>query len=213
MRLKARREFRWLNLSALGFALSEPRPTTLRVQYYTARVSSKVDRDAPARQQLYLSALMTQPDIDIHFGNFLFSEKMAYLCQPPVSSPAAYQWNLPAPRLVKVGKIEEKGSDVNLASHLVRDALLDRFDQALVLSDDTDLVEPIRIVTGEVGKPVGIVAPRRQRGAGRPIPSPSLQKVSTFTVHIDDWQLAACQFPNPVVRADGKTIERPSTWS
>ena len=60
----------------------------------------------------------------------------------------------PYPVVAKVWKTEEKGSDVNLASHLVYDACQGSFDVAAVLSNDTDLVEPIRIVTQELGLPV-----------------------------------------------------------
>jgi hypothetical protein len=38
-----------------------------------------------------------------------------------------------------------------------------QFEQALVISNDTDLVEPIRIATAEAKKRVGIVAPRRHK--------------------------------------------------
>ncbi len=61
--------------------------------------------------------------------------------QPPAARPAEYTWNLPAPRMVQVAKVEEKGSDVNLASHLIGMPCMNRFDVALVLSNDTDLVE------------------------------------------------------------------------
>lgn len=213
LRLKAQREYRWLNLYKLALTLLKADPAILRVKYYTARVSAKIDPYAPSRQQTYLAALGTIPEIETCFGNFLFSEKMAFLCNPPVASPAHYSWNLPPPRLVKIAKAEEKGSDVNLASHLVRDALLDRFDQALVLSNDTDLVEPIRIVTQEIGKPVGVIAPRRQRGASPPIPSPSLRRVSTFVVQIDDWQLKAAQFPDEIRTTNGKRLIRPENWT
>lgn len=213
LRLKRQRAFRWLDLSALATMLAPGATGEIRVNYDTARVSSKIDAKAPVRQQAYLSALKTVPNVHIHYGNFLISEKMALLSRPPEAVPAGYEWNLPAPHLVKITKAEEKGSDVNLASHLVRDALLDRFDQALVVSNDTDLIEPIRIVTEEVGKPVGIVAPCRQRIPGSPIPSPSLQKVSTFIVQIDDHQLAAAQFPARLIQADGSIVEKPMTWA
>ena len=53
---------------------------------------------------------------------------------------------------VLVFKVEEKGSDVNLASHLLFDAFRGAFDAAAVLSNDSDLVEPIRIVTKELSR-------------------------------------------------------------
>jgi uncharacterized LabA/DUF88 family protein len=212
IRLQRQRQFRWLNLKKMCDQLVSAQNTVERVKYYTARVSAKIDAQAPAKQQVYLSALATVPEIEIHYGRFLFGEKWAFLIQPPAAKPANYAWNLPAPRMVQVAKVEEKGSDVNLASHLVRDALLNHFDEALVLSNDTDLVEPIRIVTQEVGKRVGLIAPRRARHGEAPIPSPSLRKVASFVLYLDDHHLAAAQFPDVVTLAGGKQTIKPPGW-
>jgi uncharacterized LabA/DUF88 family protein len=62
-------------------------------------------------------------------------------------------------RYARVIKTEEKGSDVNLATHLLHDAHRGRFDVAVVISNDSDLLEPIRIVRRELGKSVGILNP------------------------------------------------------
>jgi hypothetical protein len=53
---------------------------------------------------------------------------------------------LPDAVKAQIFAMEEKGSDVNLAVHLVNDAWAGRFDAAVVVSNDTDLVVPIRIV-------------------------------------------------------------------
>ena len=55
--------------------------------------------------------------------------------------------------------MEKKRSDVNLACHLLLDAFHNNFDVAAVLSNDSELVEPIRIVTQVLGKPVGLLSP------------------------------------------------------
>src|SRR5215831_3668847 len=64
----------------------------------------------------------------------------------PQAKPVGYVWPQRLPHLVKVEKAEEKGSDVNLATHLVRDAFLNEFDVAVVITNDTDLIEPIKVV-------------------------------------------------------------------
>lgn len=128
---------------------------------------------------------------------------------PKLTCPAAGEAMSAA--VVYEAKTEEKGSDVNLGVHLVRDAFVDAFDVAYVLTNDTDLVEPIRIVTQEAGKQVCIVAPCRPRGVV-PIPSPSLEVVSSFKHYIDDAELAASQFPDPVLRKGKKPITKPATW-
>lgn len=56
-------------------------------------------------------------------------------------------------------KIEEKGSDVNLASLLLADGFRGKYEAAVVLSNDSDLMLPIHIVTRELGLPVGLLNP------------------------------------------------------
>lgn len=121
----------------------------------------------------------------------------------------------PEPDIVFIKKTEEKGSDVNLGVHLVRDGFTDRFDVAYILTNDTDLVEPIRIVAQEIGKPVIIVAPCRpfhQKGRMVPVPAPSLAQYATNVVYIDDQDLALSQFANPLLRQGKKELRRPATW-
>ena len=62
---------------------------------------------------------------------------------------------------VWVDKTEEKGSDVNLASHLVRDAYQQAFQVAVLITNDSDLAEPVRIVRQELNLPVGVLNPHQ----------------------------------------------------
>jgi len=212
LRTKHQPHFKWLNMKALADAIVPSATVVQAVKYYTAPVSGKLDPDAPRRQQALLSALRTVPEISIFNGHFLFTQKWASLVQPPQAKPDGYVWASPPPAVVLVNKTEEKGSDVNLGVHLVRDAFIDAFDVAYVITDDTDLVEPIRIVTREVGKQVCIVAPCRSRNASRPIPSPALVQVSSFSHYIDDAELAVSQFPAVIHRAGKKPLYRPPAW-
>lgn len=207
LRAKHQPQFKWLNYKALADIIVSDGTTVEAVNYYTAPVSGRMDADAPRRQQRLLSAMQTIPEISIHNGRFLIGEKWAGLIQSPRAKPDGYVWATPHPEVVYVRKIEEKGSDVNL----VRDAFTDAFDIAYVITNDTDLVEPIRIVTEEVRKPVCVVAPCRQKGHV-PMPAPSLEKVATTKHYIDDAELAASQFPNTVQRAGKKDVQKPVTW-
>lgn len=211
LRMKWHPPYKWLNVKALADRISGDKVEIARVNYYTANVSGKVDHGAPNRQQAYFRALNSVPEVSIHKGQFLSSEKWSVVVHPARAKPDGYVWNTPEPELVYVKKTEEKGSDVNLASHLLRDAFTDQFDIAYVLTNDTDLVEPIRIVTVEIGKEVCIVAPCRQRGR-IPIPSPSLERVSTSKLYIDDADLAACQFPDVIQKAGKPPIRKPASW-
>lgn len=204
--LERQRALRWLNVKALAEHILGNENDIFRVKYYTARVSGAVDPQTPRRQQIYLDALATVPEISVFFGRFLHSEKWAGLVHPPQFRPPDTPLVEPWPDVVKVRKIEEKGSDVNLASHLIRDAFTDAFEVAAVISNDSDLVEPIRIVTEEVGKPVGLITPVKR-------PNPELERVASFIRRIRLQHLKASQFPDPLARNPDVPLHKPPTWN
>jgi uncharacterized LabA/DUF88 family protein len=218
IRLKGQRYFRWLNLKALAEEVLKPPHVVTAINYYTAHVSHKDDPGAPGRQRTYLNALATVPEIKVHLGNFLYSEKWAALIKPPQTRPVDYAWPPPWPDLVWIGKTEEKGSDVNLATHLARDAFTGQFDAAVVLSNDTDLVEPIRIVVQEVKKPVILLSPlhpnpKPNPATGRrPSPSKSLRDAASSVLHIHNGHLRRAQFPDRIPRLGKPDIVKPATW-
>jgi hypothetical protein len=148
------------------------------------------------RQQAYLRALATNPKIAIHKGKFLTSSKWAALAKPPIG------FIKPDPATVHVLKTEEKGSDVNLATYLLRDAFRHEFDVAVVVSNDTDLVEPIRVARHETGKPIGLICPSDR-------PSKSLTRVASFCRHLTAARLAAAQLADPIPNS---SIRKPATW-
>lgn len=195
---------KWLNIVELPKRLLGPDNEVNHVNYYTARVSGHVDPTAPARQQIYLDALESLPEITVHMGTFLTSEKFAGLVHPPEFRPRI-EMAEPWPDVVKVVKIEEKGSDVNLACHLIRDGFQDRYDVAAVISNDSDLIEPIRIVTKELGKPVGLLSPVNK-------PNPQLVASASFLRRIRRHDLNASQLPNQIGLPDGTQLTRPSEW-
>jgi hypothetical protein len=72
--LKSRPATKWLNPKALIEGVLHPSYAVTRINYYTARISSRAhDPDGPARQATYLKALSTVPEIAVHAGNFLTS--------------------------------------------------------------------------------------------------------------------------------------------
>ncbi len=204
--LKAKPSVKWLNPKLLAESILQPSHQIIAVNYYIARVSARAhDLDAPARQATYLSALSTIAEISVHEGSFMISEPWMPLAVPAQAKPNGYVWTQPIPTVVKVVKSEEKGSDVNLGVHLVRDAFTNAFDVAVVITNDSDLVEPIRIATLEAGKRVGLLVPVKY-------PTQSLLSVASFYMHIRPGHLARSQFPSPISLPDGSAIHKPKTW-
>jgi hypothetical protein len=197
--LKESPQFKWLDLKALATVLLQPQNRIQTIRYYTARISGRFDQSAPARQQVYLDALQSIPEITIHLGSFLVTKPWAGLVHPPqMRGGTVPQFHPPYPVVAKVWKTEEKGSDVNLASHLIRDAYQGSFEVAAVLSNDTDLVEPIRIVTQELGFPVGLLCPV-------PKPAPALLRwpvsSGTFAYNICRHPSFPTRYPVPSLPA------------
>ena len=110
---------------------------------------------------------------------------------------------LPDAVLAEVHSMEEKGSDVNLAAHLLNDAWKNSFDAAVAISNDTDLVEPIRMVATERSKVVFVACP------GNHAMAPKLANVATYQRHIRPAMLSSSQLPSPIPRT---TIRKPATW-
>ena len=185
--------YRWLDLSELARRLL-PGHRVTRIRYFTAVVESRPDDPSQQqRQQAYLRALRTLPEVRIHFGSFLTNVVRLPLAQPVAGRP----------RTVEVLRTEEKGSDVNLATRLLVDGFTHAFDAAVVISNDSDLRAPIEAARGELELRVGVVipSPRARRSA---LPA-------DFYRRIRPGALAVSQFP-PVLHDERGTIRRPASW-
>lgn len=184
---------KWLNIRALCELLF-PRNNIQKIVYCTALVSPRPSNPHQrTRQETYIRALKTLPNLEVVFGTFMPSKVTMPLVNPTPSQRFAY-----------VHKTEEKGSDVNLATHLLIDAFRGHCEAALVLSNDSDLALPIKVVSQELQIPVGIVNPHAK-------PARELQKVGTFFARIRTGPLSACQFPSTMQDGEG-TFTKPAGW-
>jgi len=186
--------YRWLNPYTL-FQLMLPKNSIQDIKYFTALVTDRPsDLTQSVRQQLFFRALATVPNISLHLGHFLTHEVSMPMVMPR-GQPQQY---------VKVIKTEEKGSDVNLATQLLHDAHLDRFDIAVVVSNDSDLLAPIKIVRNELGKKVGVLNPQKH-------PSRAILPHIDFIKQIRAGALRAAQFPDQLTDRHG-VFMKPQGW-
>lgn len=111
----------------------------------------------------------------------------------------------PPPGTVEVWKTEEKGSDVNLAIHLLNDAWLDSYDCAIVVSNDSDLAESMYLVKAQTRKLIGLVTP----GAPARKTSKELRDHADFVKPVRKWMLEQSLLPDPI---PGTTIRKPRGW-
>ena len=192
---------RWLNPVAL-IGRAFPRNQIIGTKYFTAKVSALPNNPGqPIRQMIFWRALRTLPKLEIIEGGFRTRKVMAAVVAPP-------------PNFIEIFKTEEKGSDVNLAAHLLLDGFRNRYECAIVVSGDSDLVTPIKMVRDELKKPVGVLNPQRLSGPNcrPPRKNAGLQHAASFYQNGVTWaQLQAAQFPNPMTDATG-TLHKPLTW-
>ncbi|MEX0991078.1 MAG: NYN domain-containing protein, partial [Actinomycetota bacterium] len=186
--------YKWLNLETLGQCLC-PGDDLKQVRYFTAR-SVKLpygDPNRPQRQQFYLRALETlKPRVTVHFGRFKVRKKPRHLVRDVKIVEDVY---IP----------EEKGSDVNLGTYLLLDAANDVYDTALVISNDSDLRQPIHVVRRRFNKTVGIVPPQTRKSKTWVVLH------ADFEIRISDHMLHRSQFPVNMTDQDG-AFHKPPAW-
>jgi hypothetical protein len=190
---------KWLNLRALAENML-PGHEIDTIKYFTAKVSaSPGDPDQPNRQMIYWRALRTLKGLEIVEGTFYEHEKAMPL------GPSCKMYRPGMMTLVRVIKREEKGSDVNLASHLLMDGWHKRYEQAVVFTNDSDLATPIRIVRSEMKFPVGVINPHEFH-------SKRLRKLASFLGRVRETDLASAQLPDELTDKTG-TFRKPSRWT
>ncbi len=182
--------YRWLDLGALCNRLL-PTNAIHRIRYFTALLTPRPsDPQQRVRQEIYIRALKTIPNLTVHYGHFLASKTRMMMADGSGT--------------VEVLKSEEKGSDVNLASYLLIDSYRSDCDVAVIVSNDSDLAFPIEHVKRHLGKIIGILNPHKR-------PSQDLLPLANFYKPIRAGVLAASQFPPTLSDSQG-TFHKPSAW-
>ncbi len=183
--------YKWTDLKELCQAVLRPENRNITaIHYFTARVSdTPSDPNKSIRQQTYLRALKAHiPEFQVHYGHFMRNTKRMPLAANPKKSAHVIQ-------------TEEKGSDVNLAVHLLNDAWLDKYDCGVVISNDSDLAQAIKL-SRQQGKIVGVVTNRK-------LPTAKLKAEADFYRRISTSHLKRSALPELI---PGTRIRKPSKW-
>lgn len=179
------------------------------IKYFTAQVLFNGGKIS--RQRVYWRALKTDPNLEIIKGKFFSNIKAKPLANP---LPPGSCIEPDCPKVAQSAMVritEEKMSDVNLATHLLKDGFLGLYDLAIVITNDTDLCEPIRVVRDTMGKEARIIRPVSTQGRR---PAVGLDRVATTTKDITSSRLAIvsrCQYPDIMTDLRG-TFSKPPSW-
>lgn len=196
--------YKWLDLNKL-LLFYFPKYKIEKIKYFTAIVNArKNDLNKPAKQTTYLRALKTLKNLDIILGTFLENEIKVFVPdrnKNKVRQNASVELDKNKTILPLLGnnyffikKTEEKGSDVNIASHLTMDFYENKFDVAIVVSNDSDLAETIKILNKKNNKSIRLLNPYQKTnlklldsvsGDVKKIRK-SVLKISQFPCSLDD---------------------------
>jgi len=99
---------------------------------------------------------------------------------------------------------QEPLSPIRAASYLLLDAFRKRCDTAVVISNDSDLAEPVRIARAEARIKVGVINPHGAKHRSRRLQG-------TFFKQLRRGVVAQTQLP-PVLQDAQGTIRKPSAW-
>jgi uncharacterized LabA/DUF88 family protein len=176
---------RWLNLKTLAVNILQPNQQLIEIRYYTSRVSNNPDKQK--RQTAYIEALESV-GIKIIYGHYQDGKEECRRC--------GHIWRT----------AKEKMTDVNIATSIIMDAYKDRYDAALLISGDSDLVPPIKAVHENfINKRVIVAFPPKRHNV-------SMATVAKGSFIIGRKKLADSQFDEIVIKKDGYRLKIPNEW-
>lgn len=193
--------YKWLDLKKLAQNLLAAENEIVGIKYFTAKVKPPPNNPKKRlRQEKYLEAIQEYCGAEVILGNFYQNIK---------EMPLANKTDKSILRKPKVPVIvnEEKGSDVNIATHVLNDAWLNLYDVAVIISNDSDLVGAIKLVHKHTNKKVGVILTNQDT------PCYELGKFASFNCLLKEECLKKAQMPKEFkAKSSSKIIKKPYEW-
>jgi uncharacterized LabA/DUF88 family protein len=210
--------YKWLDIVGLVddlLAERDQNETLVKLNLFTAHALARFAGHGTASveaQTTYLRAMATRHGerFEAVFG--------AHTCDASGTLLPEYVAGQPFDRhrRVRVWRIEEKKTDINLALSLYRDCARWRYDRVVIVTNDSDFEPALRAVREDfpdIG--IGVVMPIRPVVAGMPShrrPCISLSETADWSLMtISDDQLASAQLP-ALVPTRKKPLRKPAHW-
>lgn len=184
---KGWRRYLWLDVGKMAESFLKINQELVCTKYFTARIVVG-NQAKKQRQTIYIEALQTLNAVEIIEGKYHSEPYTCYKC--------GFTDDIPS----------EKMTDVNIAAEMIVDAVKDKYDIALLVSGDADLVPAVKIIK-ETYAPKRLIAafpPERY--------SRDLDNMVHSSFHIGRIHFHHNQLPPKVTRDDGFILERPATW-
>jgi 6-hydroxy-3-succinoylpyridine 3-monooxygenase len=179
----------------------------LTIKYFTAEILEKLAKDPDSRtsQKSYLGALAknSQNSLEIIKGNYSLIE--AHAKQIDLQNSAKWPRDC---QTVSIWKVEEKKSDVSLALHAFKDAILGEIEHAVIVTNDTDIQPALAMINALTSVKIGLVVPTRHY---QRIPNQELNDQALWVrSHITEAELASCELPRVIPAR--RPYSKPISW-
>ena len=190
--------YKWLDLWKFSRSLVSPENDIVGIQYFTSRVNyDPKNPSAKEHQEIYLRALQKIGNVKIVEGFYQRQDARMPFRFEPCKSCRPY---------ADVVRIEEKRSDVNLATAMMVDFHEDRADAFVVISGDADLIAPIDYIRRVGGRNVVVFNPHSSI-------SGDLKRHATFYKNIPRALPKSCRLPDEIAYGShGRVIHCPPAW-
>jgi uncharacterized LabA/DUF88 family protein len=188
----------WLDVQKLAERIIRNRHL-VGVKYFTARI--KGDPKKQDRQNAFLDAMRWHCDkVQVFEGRYLLREMICRKCYR-VSTDIA---------CARCGAVtvlpEEKKSDVNIATQMLKDAYENLFDVAYLISADSDMIPPIEVIRSmSPSKGVIVFFPPKRF-------SVELKNAVNNQFFVTPAMLRQSRMPEEIKKPNGDRITIPDEW-
>lgn len=179
------KKYRWINLYSLANKFISKNNKIEDIYYFTAFATWSPNK--VKRHKAFIKAQEFQ-GVKVIFGEFKKRDKKCNICKK------TYQ------------TFEEKKTDVNIAITLFQLAIKDKYDKAIIISGDSDLIPSIEAVKSTFPeKQIGVIIPIGRRA--------ELLKITCdFYMKMKEKHLYSSMLPDVIDIGKGKEIKRPEYW-
>jgi uncharacterized LabA/DUF88 family protein len=178
-------KYKWISFRRLCLLFLRGDDVLADILYFTTLATW--DPGKTARHQTFIKA-QEDEGVRVIFGQFKRKEVFCKACHQ------------------KFWAREEKETDVNIALNLYDLAFKNRFDKAIIISADSDLIPAVKAVRATFpGKLIGVVTPIGKSGE-------DLKKQADFSFKMREHHLASCIYPDPHTLKDGTVLTCPPNW-
>lgn len=176
---------KWLNIEKLVQGYLTTNQQLVAIKFFTSRISHNPQKQK--RQTTYLEALETT-SVKIIYG--------LYKAKNIDCDNCGHNWYVS----------NEKMTDVNIATHLIIDAFQNKYDTAILISGDSDLVPPIKAVHENFPKKaVSVFFPPSRHNN-------TVAGVAKGSQIIGRKKLVDAQFENEITKTDDFILLKPKEW-